>query len=179
MNVTKLIILSFLIFSFKISFAQSSYSDSLSNKINKNNIYINLGFVPVYGALNINYERLFKRTKKGFFKSYMAKLSGGYWISWISSGPHCTIGFSALTGSKSSHLETHIGISTMFNKSIYNDSVFDSQYNGDPAPKKIDYVFFAPSLSIGYRYQKPGSPLLLRLGISIPEATYIGLGICF
>ena len=66
MNVTKLINLSFLIFLFQISSAQSIYSDSLSNKINRNNIYINAGFIPVYGALNINFERLLKELKKAF-----------------------------------------------------------------------------------------------------------------
>jgi membrane-bound acyltransferase YfiQ involved in biofilm formation len=139
-------------------------------------MYITAGFVPVWGTLNINYERLIKKTNKGFFRSYMAKISGGYWFVWVSSGYHLITGLTTLTGSKSSHLETHIGFCTLFDNRLYNDSAFDSQITGEPYPKKSSFFYYLPSASIGYRFQKPNSPLLFRTGISIPESIYISIG---
>jgi hypothetical protein len=147
-----------------------SQSDSTNKELNKNNVFATLGFIPLYGVLNGNYERRVWKNKSKLIQTGYIRGSGGAWASWLSGGPQYGVGMTSLSGSKNSHLEMHLGVSMLV------DSYYEEE-DGELAPPPSRYLL--PAAGVGYRYQKPGGHFLFRAGLAIPESLYISLGVSF
>ena len=139
---------------------QSSEPQQESGKLSKNVIYGTAGFFPIWGVININYERMLGHSSEKFVKSLWYRVGGGYWGTWGAEGPHFVSTLTALTGSKNNHLELSLGIAIL-NDNYYHDN---SLY---------------PAGNIGYRFQKSDGHFVFRTGVSFPETTYLSLGISF
>ena len=157
-NITLLSV--FLLLTFQSAAGQSSDSFNDSETLMKNAIYASAGFVPIWGAININYERMLINSPEKFLKSWWFRIGGGKWATWGIEGPHFVSTITALTGSKNNHLELSAGIT------ILNDN-YDNENSAYPAG------------NIGYRFQKPGGHFIFRTGMSFPETLYLSLGTSF
>ena len=150
----------FLLLTFQSAAGQSSDSFSDSETLRKNSIYASAGFIPLWGAININYERMLINSSEKFLKSWWLRIGGGKWATWEIEGLHFVSTIAALTGSKNNHLELSAGI-TILNDNYENEN---SVY---------------PAGNIGYRYQKPEGRFVFRTGFSFPETLYVSLGTSF
>ncbi len=151
----------FLLLSFSLkSFAQELNSETNQTGLKKNVVYISLGYVPMWAAININYERMVYENRNWFFNSFYAKVSGGYFSTWGFEGPNFNTGLTALAGKKNNHLEINGGI--VFIK---------DDWDGD--------LEVYPGGALGYRFQKPGKAFVFRTGISYPESFYVSFGFGF
>jgi len=145
------------------SFSALAQDTGLVNQqtgLKKNTIYLSLGYVPMWAAVNINYERMVYHNQNWFFNSFYAKLGGGYFETWGYSGPNFNGGLTVLSGKKNSHLEIDGGI-----------AVIIDDWNGD--------VDVYPGGALGYRFQKPGGHFVFRTGIGYPESFYLSFGVAF
>jgi len=150
----------FLLLTFYSATGQISDFQQEPEKVNKNVIYGTVGFFPIWGAININYERMIAHSTEKFLKSWWYRAGGGVWGSWGAEGPHFVSTIAALTGSKNSHFEAGLGF-TILNDNYYHEN---SLY---------------PAGNIGYRFQKPDGRFVFRTGAGFPETTYLSLGISF
>jgi len=142
------------------------------NEIADYSLYASLGTVFVYAAVTGNVERKFAEGN-GFFKNYYAKVSYGEWGAWGGDeGTISTIGVTAMTGVKNSHLEVNAGITRM---------VEFSEYMPYPSTVVITEksVRVLPSGSLDYRFQVPKTSMVFRAGGSMPETVHISLGFAF
>lgn len=139
---------------------QTSESEKAPERISKNVIYGTLGFFPIWGALNINYERMLGHSTEKFITSWWWRLGGGVWGAWETGGPHFLSTLSAMTGSGKSHFEAGLGF-TVLNDNYYHENSF------------------YPAGNIGYRFQKPDGRFVFRAGVGFPETTHLSFGISF
>lgn len=145
-------------------------------KESKNVIHGTIGFIPLYFAGNISYERRFAANSDKFLRSFWLKVSGGAWAAWAVGGPLYYAGITSLTGSGKSHLEFNLGFASRYDKKSYEEK----DYFRPTEPKvKSDYYKNSIAGGIGYRFQSPDGGFVFRAGISYPESIYIGLGISF
>ena len=153
---TKNTILLFILLAFVCFSAQVNGQDSLKTQP-KNVIYANVGklFSPYLGYAN--YERLlfstyikfYIRASAGVFTE-LSDFKNGYW----SNVPYGSLSMQGVFGLKESHLELGLGLSTIL------------------------YISF-PTVSVGYRYQKPTGGFIFRSGIGFPDGIYLSLGLAF
>lgn len=170
-----------LFFTFLISancFGQNVYENTLDNE-KKNVIYGNIGFVPVWGVINVAYERRILKTNSAFVNSLWAKVGGGYWVEFSSGGPHALAGITALSGTGNHHLETSLGFVSLYDYSDYKKDLQSYEIVGNLKPSRGDYLDNHVAGGIGYRFQNLESGFVVRAGLSFPEAIYVGLGFCF
>lgn len=182
MNFTsvKLTLLLINIFLISTLYSQDKVYNDISTQLKPNAVYASLGF----GVANLNYERkIFEPKKKSFFTSYWAKVGGGLWAEFFGGeGGNLTLGLTALTGSKKSHLEVGLGLTGLYDKVGYNIGVSNANYpipGIEPEPSKSDYIDIRPAAALGYRFQKPNGKFIFRIGIGYPEFVYLGFGFCF
>lgn len=164
------------------SYAQVGIRDSIQVELKKNIIYGTVGIAGFYAVANANYERVISQKKPGFFKYYLVRAGWGVWGSWGGEGSHGVAGISGLTGSKKSHLEIHLGVTAIYDKTGYQSDVSNYYYNGQfysSEPTRLDNTRFLPAGAVGYRFQKPGGHFVFRVGAGFPESFYLSLGFCF
>jgi len=142
------------------TFAQETDLVNPPTGLKKNTIFLSLGFVPMWAAANINYERMVYENRNWFFNSFYAKVGGGYFETWGYSGPNFNGGLTVLSGKKNSHLELDGGI-----------AIIIDDWDGD--------VDIYPGGALGYRFQKPGEHFVFRSGIGYPESFYVSFGLAF
>ncbi|GAA5038049.1 hypothetical protein GCM10011506_35430 [Marivirga lumbricoides] len=159
-------------------FSQTLYKNTL-DKENKNAIYANIGFVPVWGVINAAYERRLLKTNSAFINSLWAKVGGGYWVEFSSGGPHAMAGITALSGTGNHHIEASVGFVSLYNYADYKKDLQSYEIVGNVKPSRGDYLNHHPAGGLGYRYQNPETGFIVRTGISFPEAIYVGVGFCF
>ena len=129
-------------------------------RFNKNSVYGTFGIGPMYGTLLGNYERALYQPSEKFLASIGVRVGVGRWVVWGDIGNHYIATFQVFSGKAKSHLE--IGIGAVANAvPIHSTRIL------------------RPAGNLGYRFQKPGGVLLLRIGIGFPEALYLSLGLCF
>lgn len=162
-----------------LSFTSSAQEAETQPGLKRNVVYGTLGTIVLYAVANATYERMIIERNNKFISSYWVRLSGGTWGAWgPQGGSHYLAGFTALTGSKNSHIELHLGINTMFDKISYDEDISNPDFS-NPDIKKTEYWDITPSGALGYRFQKPGGHFLFRAGFGFPETAYLSLGFCF
>jgi hypothetical protein len=174
-----LVILLLLLNGYRIS-AQTE-TDSVGHmEFNRYSIYTTAGFYPIYAILNGNFEVKIASNSRVIAHYIGGKASVGYWESMIATGQQIGLGITTLSGKKANHLEVYAGITSIFDTDQYRRHLDypDNFPNQQPVYFK-NYVFIWPSISLGYRYQKPQKPFLFRTGLGYPDAVYVSLGYSF
>jgi hypothetical protein len=122
----------------------------------KNAIYGNVGIGGLYFTATGYYERMMTQNSKVL--SFVKVGFGGY-STWGDEGNYILGQFGVLSGANKHHLELGAGPRYVINGGLQG------------------YLPFAAT--IGWRIQEPGGNFIFRMGVSWPEAVYIGLGFSF
>jgi hypothetical protein len=122
----------------------------------KNAIHGNVGIGGLYLTATGYYERMITQNSKVL--SFVKVGFGGY-STWGDEGNYILGQFGILLGANKHHLELGAGPRYVINGGIQG------------------YLPF--TATIGWRIQKPGGKFIFRMGVSWPEAVYIGLGFSF
>lgn len=141
--------------------AQDEKIDSLKSNLNKNSINISLGpggILALFLPAHLSYERLFQGKVFGSRNSTIADFGVGGAAHWDGESPFIISRFGILTGSRRIHFEAKAGVCYF--------------WDGD-----LQGLF--PSVSVGYRKQKPGSGFIFRTGVGFPDALYVSWGYSF
>jgi len=132
----------------------------------ENSIYGSFAFGLVMGSGTIFYERIFGKNSSEDNLMFYAKIGMGMMATWDSDGNYVLGQIGMLTGNRSHHFESGIGMLHFYKGFLVDD------YKGSPMGKI--------SASIGYRYQRPQGHFIFRTGVGWPEAPcYVSLGISF
>lgn len=142
----------------------------------RNAVYGTIGFLGLWAVGEINYEHLLKARDGRFFNSLWLRTGIGGFAGWEISGPIGVAGVSLLTGKRNNHIEINGGFTALFDKTGYDIGVSNARGGYDDMPSRSDYIDWAPSGGIGYRFQKPGGATLFRAGLSFPESAYLSFG---
>jgi len=148
----------------------------------KNSLYLSAGTLGLWFTGSLNYERLVHTTDKKYHIDYFARINGGGFATWGSSGPATTLSVQGVFGEKTSHFETGLGIAWLFDKLSYDIGVSNANYpypGSEPKPTIWEYSIFLPAVTFGYRYQKPNGRFLFRTGLASPEGVYLSVGTAF
>ena len=148
-------------------------------EIKKNVIHGTVGFLGVWAVADINYERLILERKDKFLNTLWLRVGGGGYAGWDVSGPLVVAGFNLLTGRRKSHIEGHLGLSSAYDKTGYDIGLSNARGGYEAEPSRSDYISFAPSCALGYRFQNPDEGIIFRTGFGFPETLYIGVGYNF
>jgi hypothetical protein len=150
--------------------------------LNKNTIYASVGWLVLYGTVNLSYERNLFQPNRKLIKYVNLKASYGKFATWGIAGDVYMLNAVFLTGVKKNHLEAIAGLSIFFDREGYDIGVSNANYpypGYEPEPSKADYTDFLPVLGFGYRYQKPGGRFIFRTGLNFPEMIYLSFGYAF
>jgi len=143
----------------------SAQEESLKNAeslISKNAIYGSVGTAGVYFSATGYYERMFLGKNEKAKNAFFARAGYGGVASWGGNGSYLLVQGGILTNAKGkSHFEGALGL-VFFSEEVYTDSSNTK-----------------PSVSAGYRNQKPGKSFIFRAGAGYPEALYVGVGFSF
>ncbi len=172
------LILLFIILCKNNGFSQEVYAGTLDED-GKNVIYGNVGFIPVWFAINGAYERRILKTDNSLLNSLWAKIGAGYWAQFDSGGPLALAGLTALTGTGKNHLEVSLGFVSLHDYSDYKRDLEAYRIVGNVEPRRSDYIENNIAGGIGYRLQNPENGFIFRAGVGFPEAIYVGLGFSF
>lgn len=126
--------------------------------LNKNAIYGTIGSLGFYFTATGYYERILKQQMWNKPISSFVKAGFGAEAHWLGKGTYVLAQYGLLVGRKAHHLEVGVG-----------PSYFIPGY----------FQGFFPSATLGWRVQKPGGYFNYRMGISVPEAIYMGIGVAF
>ncbi len=137
--------------------AQDSKPDSSKVKMYNNSLIASGGLGFIYGSATLYYERMFQGNFLGPKISTFIVAGIGVNSYWEGGGSFFLLRYGILTGKKKHHLESSAG-------AVY-------YYTG--------WVRMSPSISIGYRFQKPRSHFIFRTGVGWPEAVYVSCGVSF
>lgn len=124
--------------------------------LNKNAIYGSFGIGGIYFTGTGYYERMITQRKK--ISTFLKVGYGGYAILG-EDGAFVLAQYGLLTGIEKHHLEFSLG-SNLFLSGAFKDDL-------------------PVSAALGYRFQKPRGNFIFRMGIAVPEAVYIGVGLSF
>ncbi len=131
--------------------------------------YITLGSCGYFSAANIFYERQLAYLKNsefnfraglGYADSRLIPYVGGYY------GPTATVGFGFVRGYAYNYFEFDFGAAVLY----------DINYKSKKIARSL---IWAPSLYFGYRFKRPYSPFLWRVGVGWPEQIAVGFGYSF
>jgi hypothetical protein len=150
-------ILNAILFSFICVVVNAQEKGNLSQKIRRNYIIGNIGFL-VY---NINYERNFIRTS--VFLTNI-RLGCGKFNDLQGGSNEYSAALVGLIGQNNSHLELDLGI-----KELKADKT-----NANPSSSSLMVDGF-----IGYRYEKPYGTFIFRTGFFYPSFYSLTLGVGF
>ncbi len=159
-------------------FGQQVYASTL-DKDSKNVIHGNIGFIPVWFAISGAYERRILKTDNSLLNTLWAKVGGGYWAQFDSGGPYALAGLTALSGRAKNHLEVSLGFVSLYDYSDYKRDLESYRIVGNVEPQRADFIENSIAGGIGYRFQNPDNGFIFRVGVSFPEAIYLGLGFSF
>jgi len=124
---------------------------------NRNSIQANVGFAGYFAATGY-YERILSQKKK--YRSFMKVGVGIYALPGSGEGGNYILAhYGILTGMNKHHLELGAGPNWFL----------EGEWEG--------IVPF--TATIGYRNQRPDNHNMFRVGISWPDAVYMGMGISF
>lgn len=146
-----LIITTILLYSVSSVYGQNG--NTRETGFNKNAIYGNIGIGGLYFTATGYYERII--TQKNKIASFIKVGTGGYAL-WGVGGQFILAQCGILTGRKKHHLELGAGPNYIINGDLQGDLPL--------------------SATIGWRIQKPGGNFIFRMGASLPEAFYVGIG---
>jgi hypothetical protein len=163
-------IIVFLSMLFSLSFALKCLSQPKvveANGFKKNSVYGTAGvwFEEIYANVTLNYERTLFEFPASFLQTVSIRSGAGPWVAWLSEGINCFSVISIISGRRSSHLETSMGV------------LFTYWYGSKEWHPIVRDRYIAGNL--GYRYQKPGGSFVFRSGLGWPEGYYLSLGFCF
>lgn len=179
MKIKALICSAFILLLFNAS-ANENPKDTLSNRLQSNTIAFSAGFFPVFGVLNLHYERKILVQRTGPFKTYYLSGNVGTWSGIKFNGHHAGIGFCGLTGLGKNHFEMRLGATSIIETDRYHNEKNNPSNFPDKQPALLkNYIAIWPSVGLGYRYQKPGKPFVFRTGVGYPDAVYLSVGIAF
>lgn len=131
--------------------------DSLSKPwLNKNAVYGNIGIGGLYFTATGYYERVLYQNE---YRSSFIKTGFGGYSMWADEGLYTLAQYGFIFGQEKHHFE--LGAGGLFGLAGDMKNLLN------------------PSLTVGWRVQKPESKKLFRLGVSIPEAIYVGFGRSF
>lgn len=159
MKPTLLIVLALLCLS-REGYTQEITPDTLYQDAYKNVASVSLGAFPIYLIAMASYERMILNYSEKRSYSLWVRGGAGFWEWWEDSGMDYIATFGIMTGRNKSHFEGSLGV------------VYSSWFASGSKT-------FLPACTLGYRYQKPGMPLMFRAGGGWPEAAYVGVGYCF
>lgn len=145
------IIIFILLYGFNYSFAQNE--NLKEDLFNKNAIYGDFGYFAVWGSVTGFYERILTQNALDGVSTF-AKIGYGYAAGSSSGGEYVFVQYGVITGMNNYHLE--FGAGPMYLN------------NG------LSFSGFA-----GWRFQKPKSNSLFRMGFGWPESLYFGTGFSF
>lgn len=148
----------------------------------KNVIYANVGTLGLWFTGSANYERQLFSTENKFYANYFIRACGGAFATWGADGPYGSLSLQGVLGAKKSHLELGLGFGALFDKVGYRIGVSNSNYpypGYEPEPSKLDYTYWVPAVSVGYRYQRPMGGFVFRTGIGFPDGAYLSIGLAF
>jgi len=141
--------------------AQEYSPEKMQASINKNAIYGSIGTAGVYFSASAYYERMFLGNNENAKNSFFARAGYGGVASLGGNGSYLLVQGGILTNAKGkSHFEGALGV-VVFSDDVYDDSNVK------------------PSVSAGYRNQKPGRSFIFRAGAGYPETIYVGVGFGF
>jgi hypothetical protein len=164
-----------------INFKTKTKQGTIESTASKNSIYGTVGIT----STNIHYEHLLLGPSNFHTRRYDIK------TIWINAGfgewslPEddrsilLMAGISCLTGLYNHHFEIDLGILSFYRKSAYEGALTGSNLFNEIKPSKSDYRELYPSVTLGYRFQKPEGPLIFRTGIGFPDVLSVSLGISF
>lgn len=136
---------------------------SVATGLNNNSIQLNIGYLLLYGTININYERVLKQYLWDKNISSFAKIGIGFFGNFGGTGGYTSAQLGILTGENKHHLEISGGVCLNVPKFGWGD----------------DPIGFPIAANVGWRIQKPGNHFIFRLGAGLPESIYFGLGFSF
>lgn len=176
----QIVILFYFILGF-YNIASASEKDTLNPQA-KNAIYGSVSTLGLWFTSSINYERHLFTTSNKLNVNYYLRVNYGGFSTWGASGPSTSLSLQGVLGKKKSHLELGLGFAGLFDKSGYDIGISNANYpfaGYEPEPSRWEYTMKLPSVTIGYRYQKPEGGFVFRSGISSPEGVYLSLGWAF
>lgn len=139
----------------------------------KNAIHLSSGY---FLNASLEYERVLHAVGDRLV-SVNAALTGGYMTNLSGAGPISELKGILLTGKKMHHMEFTAGGRLFFDRVGWYDQ---REYQVDPYATKSDFLTLTPSVTLGYRYQKPGGSYVFRVGSGFPvHMFYISLGFAF
>ncbi|GAB5558109.1 MAG: hypothetical protein SchgKO_23220 [Schleiferiaceae bacterium] len=126
--------------------------------------YATLGSFMISAALIANLEfQLFSMGKNSDHDVYL-NVGGGPLATIMVYGYYYKAGLTGVFGSGSKHFEFGLGVGTYYQ---YLEFTPDS------------HLITVPTLTLGYRYQKPEGGILYRAGFNFPEGAYLSVGTSF
>jgi hypothetical protein len=141
---------------FVSGFSQEVSKSNQATYLNRNSVQISGGFLLVVASASGFYERIIGRNNLAYF----ARAGVGTLNVWGSKGKFfMTEGGIITHATGKHHLDAAAGINFLF---------------GDD----FDGVVM-PSMSVGYRNQKPGGHFVFRTGLGYFQGIYVGLGYSF
>jgi len=129
------------------------------NTFNKNLIHTSIGSGGLYFSATVYYDRIIKQKMWNRNITSFIRVGYGSAVYYGSESSYLLTQYGILTGVKKHHLEVSVGPAYFTNRNLLGD--------------------YSPTAALGWRYQKPGGNFIFRLGIAVPEAIYLGLGIAF
>ncbi len=172
--------------------ARSQAPDTLSPRLHRTGIYFTLGTAVMSFAGNVNLQRMVWENHRYTFSSLWVKAGYGVWahvFNYTNGGTSASLELMTMTGDGKHHLEFCAGTTFFYDRQDYNNHLSDRENyfyenpDADPAwyplKEKSEFMNFQPSGSLGYRYQKPGAPPVIRCGIGFPDAVYVSFGLAF
>lgn len=191
-TITKSLFVLYLTFVTILVCGQQDSTDTKKSGLHKNIVYGSCGIgYALFSSIEGSYERMIWENQELIFSTFWARVGFGgytYVASEVDGGPYIVTSLGTITGSKNNHFEFQLGLNFYFNKSLYNQYLYEYQwevkYNNlnsteNKEPYKADFFHLRPDVAIGYRFQKPGSLFLFKIGIGYPKAIYVGIGLCF
>ena len=155
-KLTIIILFASLLFSSTSIYSQGISEGDTTQYLKRNSIQGSGGFLLIMATASGYYERIFGKKDLSIF----AKGGMGTLVVWGSYGEFVMLEGGITTHSKkTNHFEASLGANYFFNKDFSN--------------------LIMPSLSAGYRLQKPGGNFVFRTGIGYFQGLYVGVGYCF
>lgn len=135
----------------------TQYIDSSGTRFHRNAIHGSLGNGGLYFSATLYYERMLKEDILG--DKFFPFIQAGYGAEahWEGDDRYIFARFGVLYGANTNHLELGVGP---------NFFLLGEMTGAFPVAGLI-----------GWRIQKPNGNLIVRTGVALPEAFYLGLGI--
>lgn len=151
------------------------FSQTKNSNLEKNSIQISIGsYFLLYENININYERILIQNIGKDKASFFTRIGGGLEaVLFENNGMYINNQYGFFFGKGNHFFEWSIGPCYLY---TFDNPDLDSDWPGIKLSK--GYIFF-PFPSVGWRFQKPDDHFIIRVGASLPESIYFGVGYTF